>query len=69
MRIKVIVFHKKILNGYFKLMNEIKFGECYFLIPRVRRVGDDYLFESILTGLPINVISNSFNYIIRFFAN
>ncbi|MBI5235621.1 MAG: type II toxin-antitoxin system VapC family toxin [Deltaproteobacteria bacterium] len=43
------------------LMNEINVGECYYIV--ARRIGHkeaDYLIETILPSLPIQIVSNGF---------
>jgi len=47
------------------LMNEINIGEVYYILSRKRGTEQaDYFIETILPGLPITAVSNSFNDII-----
>lgn len=47
------------------MMNEINVGESYYIIARERGIKQaDYLIETILPNLPIEIISNSLNDII-----
>jgi ribonuclease VapC len=47
------------------LMNEINVGETYYILSRARGAEKaDYFLETILTGLPITVVTNSFEDII-----
>ncbi|MBI3755353.1 MAG: type II toxin-antitoxin system VapC family toxin [Deltaproteobacteria bacterium] len=48
------------------IMNEINVGESYYIIARERGMTEaDYFIETILSNLPIQVISNSFDHIIE----
>lgn len=48
------------------IMNELNMGEVYYIIARYRSIEQaDYFIEMILPGLPIKVLSNNFDLIIK----
>lgn len=56
---------KSTQKGELLLMNEINLGETYYILSRARGVEKaDYFLETILPGLPITVVTNSFEDII-----
>ncbi len=63
---RVIELLKSSSEDNILIMNEINVGECYYILARERDIEQaEYFIETILTNLPIKILSNTFDQIIE----
>lgn len=63
---RVVELLSQASRGSSIIMNEVNVGECYYIIAKEMGIQQaEYFIETVLPNIPVKVISNSFDHIIK----